>query len=181
MKININYELMNEIRTANTGFNLKRYAAKMGMYAGIISVGNIISLSITGSIKTDGLLFGVTFPTSYFAISELITSPINKQIACERLEELSALLQKINIYTSPDLLKQATAYKTQYEISKEDGTSPRIIQKKYMMVPTNGLLNSDETSLQQEHTIGSRQYVLSIGTPKESRALNFLGARQITK
>ncbi len=175
MKISINYDLMNEIRTANTGFNLKRYVTKMGIYAGIIS-----ALSTTGSI-TDGLLFGITFTAPYYAIWELITSPINKQIACERLEELSSLLQKINVYTSPDLLKQATAYKTQYEVSKENSTLPEIIQKKYIMVPTNGFFNSDETSLQQEHTIGFKQYVLSIGTPKKSYALNFLGAKQITK
>lgn len=69
----------------------------------------------------------------------------------------------ININTTPDLLKQAYVYHTDYETKL-----PKIIQKKYINIPTT--LNKEE-SIVQKHTIGSFTYTISRGKKIKQKAL----------
>lgn len=159
MKLVTNYDLMNEIVKANKGFNLKRFTAKMGAYMGLMGM---VSLSNDSPYFFVG---SAIYATLYFSISEWILKSFNKQSADMKLNTLASSLKKINIYTDTELIKKAYLYKTQFKVIHDNKVC--LQQNKYIMLPTNGSLNADEVSLLQEHTVGSREYVLSMGTPKK--------------
>lgn len=180
MKLIINYDLMNEIGISNTGFNLKRFAKKMVLYTGITIPITASTHAINpNSFPIVSLVSGYLYATFIFGGSELALRNVNQQLADSRLKNLASSLTKINIYTDVDSIKKARLYKTQYQIIRDD--KPAIQQNKFMMIPTNGTFNADEISLQQEHIIGSKEYVLSMGEPKKkhSKVLSSAFARQI--
>lgn len=171
MKLIINYDLINEITTANTGINIKRFMAKTELNMGIITALNLSTFIATGEAMPMTFITGLINGTFIFGGSELILREINKEIADERLRKLASSLKTINIYTDADLIKEGKLYKTQYKLVKDN--KPIIQQNKYIMIPTNGNLNANEVSLLQEHNIGSREYVLSIGEPKKSYSKSY--------
>lgn len=165
MKLVINYDLINEINKANTGINLKRFNTKMGIYLSTITALNLSTLPITDEINIPAYLFGLTYALILYGGTELITKNFNKYEANDRLNSLASSFSKINIYTDADSIKNAYLYKTKYKLVRYDKSG--ILQTKFIMLPTTGTLNADEVSLQQDHIIGSREYVLSIGEPKK--------------
>ncbi len=171
MKLIINYDLINEIRTANTGINVKRMGMKMGIYLGAISALNFTAFTLNHEINVVSLANGLFYAVAIFGGSELSTKNFNKQIAERRLESLASSLTKINIYTNTESIRNAHLYKTQYKIVHEDKMF--LQQNKFLMLPTTGTFNADEVSLQQEHIIGSNEYVLSIGEPKKAQSKVF--------
>jgi hypothetical protein len=75
--------------------------------------------------------------------------------------------------TSADLLKKSELIKTEYKLIHEK-SMPIIHQNRYILVPTyNGLGDIKDTSILQEHEIGSKQYTLSIGSPSKKLKLAY--------
>lgn len=168
MKLIINYDLINEILKANTGFNLKRFNSKMGIYLGTLTALNIPNLILGQDIRPTNLPFTLFTAICIFGGSELALKSFTEQEAQLRLNNLASSLTKINIYTSAESIKQAKLYKVQYQIVRDK--KPTLQQNKFLMLPTTGSFNADEVSLQQEHTIGSKEYILSIGEPKKAHS-----------
>ncbi len=82
------------------------------------------------------------------------------------LKLLASQLQELNISTDYELLLQSDLYKKE---KKLDLKNHQLLENKYMMVPTynfNGEVK--DTSILQEHVVGSREYVLSLGSFKKS-------------
>ena len=46
MKIIINYELMDKVQESKTGFSLKKYKQKLGMYLGLIGFARFLGVAI---------------------------------------------------------------------------------------------------------------------------------------
>lgn len=179
MKLIINYDLVNEIFKANTGFNLKRFNYKIGIYLGTLTALNIPNLILSQHIQPTILPCNLLTAIFIFGGSELALKSFTEQEANFRLNSLASSLSKINIYTNTEAIKKAHLYKTQYKIVR--GAKPVIQQNKFITLPTSGSFNADEVSLQQEHTIGSKEYVLSIGEPKKAhnKVTSNVFARQI--
>ena len=169
MKLIINYDLVNEIMKANTGFDFKRFASKMAISTGVIVPINFTTHAINPEAHSFiSLLSSYMYSTFIFGSSELALKSINIKLADLALKQLSSSLTKINIYTDAESIKKARLYKIQYKIIHED--KPAIQQNRFMMLPTTGTFNADEVSLQEEHIIGSKEYVLSIGEPKKKHS-----------
>lgn len=168
MKLVINYDLINEINNANTGINIKRISAKMGIYMGTLLTLNIAAALAGSETAPTNITFGIVNGIIIFGGSEFALKEFTKKAAEKRLRTLAPSLSKINIYTDLESLKSARLYKTQYKIVKDE--KPSIMQTKFIMLPTTNTLNADEISLQQEHNLGSKEYVLSIGEPKKSES-----------
>ncbi len=171
MKLIINYDLMNEIIKANKGFDLKRFNSKMELFIGIVSAVNLTTFFATERLSPTGMILDLLYGAFVFGSSEVISKDFNQMIADKRLNSLSSSLTKINIYTSLENIKQARLYKTQYKISHDEKVA--IQQNKFFMLPTDGTFNADEVSLLQEHTIGTNEYVLSMGEPKKAHSKVF--------
>ena len=85
-----------------------------------------------------------------------------KERADIKIDELSSLLQKIDVNTNSSLIKESRLEGKKYEIRLNDKKFPQIIESKFILVPSydnNGEVK--DTSLLQEHALFTKQYVLS--------------------
>lgn len=166
MKINVNYELMSKIGEAKKGFNVHRVSKKIGTIMGFMSlVAYIISPNDIREI-IESITYSFTLCSAQSISLELAGSFSNREKAQEELRILASRLNAIDVHTDLELLLEAEKYKTQYKIAFSDGIVPKVMQNKYIMVPT---CNDEEVSLLQEHVICTRDYVLSVGEPQKQK------------
>lgn len=167
MKLKINYDLLERIQFGNTGFALKK---EMGITVAALPIqiiNCIISLSKEYPIS---ILLPIAIKSQFiaFGVFSLMFKNMKKSEAIKSLKELSCELKKININTNSELLLKAYQYKTDYEINYDKPNIPRLEQKKYIMVPTYIDGEEKEVSIVQEHTIGTKKYYLSHGSPQRA-------------
>lgn len=179
MKLIINYDLVNEILKANTGIDWKNFSLKMGIYSGVITTTCLTTLACGNDMPLTFFPRSILQGLFYFGTPELLCKKYNIESANLKLKNLASSLTSINIYTSTEAIKSARHYKTQFKLIRDEKKA--IQQNKFLMLSTDGTFNADEISLQQEHIIGSKEYVLSIGEPKKAQSKATLTAfsRQI--
>lgn len=166
MKLVVNYDLMNEIIKANSGFDLKRFSSKMGIFIGVMGVTDGIALAVGGrDVSSLNIPFAALQGILIFGSTEVLLARLNKAEADYRLRNLASSLTKINIYTDSDALKEAKLYSTRLKVLHDGGVALK--QDKYFKLRTTGSFNADQISLRQEHIIGTRDYELSIGEPNK--------------
>jgi len=170
MKLKINYDLMTKVVEANNGFSLKRAAKKVMLYTYISSaLGMIDNIVLQKPIEeyVVEVISYVAWHSVFTTLFGMGISKLVKIISLDDLRRLSAELKNLNVNTSQEQLLQSYKYKTEYKLNTDEGIIPKVEQKKYIMVPVYENGEEKEVSLLQEHTIGSNEYVLSIGTPKK--------------
>ena len=87
-------------------------------------------------------------------------------ISSKRLKRLVGQLNEHKINTSYDLLLESELYEKKYKLQFDKDRLLYILEKKYVLVKTYGFNNTiKKTSILQEHVVGSKEYVLSLGTP----------------
>lgn len=89
-----------------------------------------------------------------------------KEEAEKRLSALASILDRMNISTTNELIKESNCYHRAYNIKFNKKLIPQIIESKYILVPTNN--NMGDVSILQEHVVGSQEYVLSLGSSKKA-------------
>ena len=90
----------------------------------------------------------------------------------ERLKKLVRSFNDNYISTDYDLLLKSEYYEHITKLEINENKLPFINSKKYILVPTytcSGII--EETSIEQEHILGTKEYSLSIGTPSKVRKL----------
>lgn len=166
MKLVINYDLIEKIQEAKTGFALTKTAKSIMKHTAFISSFSLIDNFILGYPFETFLfevLFGFTFETFIYGTNDLILAKINKELAIKLLKLLSIRLKDIDITTNYELLLESYKYQTNYNISFDK--IPQVEQKKYIMIPVIENGEEKELSLLQEHIIGTDKYILSCGEP----------------
>ncbi len=172
MKLVINYDLLEKINSANGVLNLQRIMIKemkiQSIFYGALSG---LDLLIPGN---DGVQWGtnLTICSTWFVLKVVLSSILELQIkdktefaAYLELVKLSIQLGNSNINTSPELLKESELIKTEYK-SIYKKLRFTVQQNKYILLPTyDGMGDIKDTSILQEHEIGSKEYILSIGSP----------------
>jgi len=166
LKIKINYDLFDKINEANTGMSLKRITKK-NLFA--ISITLPLMVATSPDLKT--VLAITTKLTAmnylFYGISEMLFSSFIKDKSKDELKKLAIALKNIDVNTDYEMLLNASKYKTEYEIKKDEQQPPKLEQKKYIMVPVYDNGEEKEVSLVQEHIIGTDEYHLSYGSPKK--------------
>ena len=174
MKILINFDFMNAVKNVNEGItpfkvirNNKSVWAKFNLP--IYTAINL--LATKGDIKSSLLILGLQF--GFLTVANMIVLTVsNPDIYSVKsdiaLGELVSKFKDNNIDTSKDLLKKSEVYNKKYEIKLNESKIPELIQSKYILVPTYDYLgNVKDTSVLQEHVVGSNEYVLSLVSPKK--------------
>lgn len=174
MKIEVNYDLIDRIREAKTGFNLQKNVYRPLGYTAFIAALKLSSIIVVPKTMEELVIevigvFGLY--TLLAAIPPAIFLPLSKKTAIESLKFLSSRLKDINVNTNHELLLKSYNYKTEYKVKFNDYLLPYVEQNKYISVPTLENGEEKETSLLQEHIIGSKKYALSYGSPKEKKVL----------
>ena len=96
--------------------------------------------------------------------------------ATSRLNTLVSQLNDLNVNTDYDLLLQSEHYETKYKIKLNEKKLPYLLESKYIMVPTYSYSGEiKDTSILQEHVVGSKEYVLSLGSPQKKLKLAYSG------
>jgi len=176
MKIEINYDLLDKIREANTGLSLNK-TAKFILLRTSIQTTICMIIDMIYYAKIQNLLKDLTFSFLIQGVmtitTDLILSKINKSIASYDLKHLLNLLKVINIDTTYELLLDAYKYKTDYKVRFNNDKIPVLEEKKYIMVPVYENGDCKEVSIVQEHIVGTRKYHLSYGKPNKVLKLVF--------
>lgn len=166
----IHYDLVDKINTANGNVNYKTILLKK-LKKHIMALG-VAGASFPFFIDIDNKEFwkyllpvGIgSFCIHSVAdiISDYVSREKNADNAYSDLAELASKLSKRDFNTTPDLIKESVLTDTEYE--------PLFMLKKYILVPNLIGIGKDikETSILQEHLIGSKDYILSIGSPVKS-------------
>lgn len=180
MKIVINYDLLEKINSANGHLNLQRIMLNE-LKTQALFFGAFTGIDVITFMK-DGLHWktNLAICSSWFAFRTIMTAMVEHKykerfelLAYLELAKLSLKLNNLNVNTSPKLLQKSELSTTEYKFVN-DKFLPTIQQNKYILVPTyDGLGGIKDTSILQEHEIGSKQYVLSIGSPSRSFKLAY--------
>ena len=172
MKIIVNYDVLDKISEAKKGYSLNRCIKRTAAFASISAAIGLPDNLITGNINPDlwfelvsYLLIHSTFTGAYvFALNELV-----QKSAQYSLKSLVNELRSKCVKTDEEAILDTYKYKTEYDVGFSS-IVPIIQQKKYLMVPVRDEYFGDkEISLVQEHTIGTKQYVLSLGEPEKQK------------
>ena len=178
--IEIYYDLVKRLEDANEKFGpLKLVKKHIKSVTG--SFGGFLAIACSIGLPTTQVIIGAAvLPTACALILagqdvwnyKFYGGDVEQWMAKEDIAELSLKLCKHCISTSPDLLLESEQQgKTRYKIVLNKHRIPVIRQEKCVMIPTydNGNIRRN-VSVIQEHIIGSKKYVLTPGTPSESKS-----------
>lgn len=97
------------------------------------------------------------------------TGKTKEKIAMEELCDLSLKINQLNIKTSGELLLYSIEYYKEHKFVLSENGIPGVMQNKFINIPVYNDGDIEETSILQEHKIGTRKYVLSLGSPAKYR------------
>lgn len=181
MKIMINYNLLDKVREAKTGLSLDKIKSRVlgcsSLALPVFAIDNILGTEPPVEFLGD-IAFCLIYYSLYYGLTLKLFPGDTKEKAERDLTALSYKLKDIFVDTDAELLKDSICYKTEYEVNFKDSTLPRIEQKKYLTVPVHSDWDNNTRSLLQEHVIGSREYALSHGEPKEQKVYS-LGCKKM--
>lgn len=170
MKIMINYDFFEKIRDVREPLGPLKIVRnnKQWFYATLpldILLGMYFHLSsLTPGVFALQVGMGTT---SRLAMCKSLGADLYAEISEYKLKKLVSQLKDVSINTSYDLLLESELYKKDYHIKLNENKIPYLLEKKYVLVPTYNYLNDiGETSILQEHVVGTKTYVLSIGSPQ---------------
>lgn len=170
MKIEINYDLLDKIREAKTGFSLNR-TVRYVIPRTIAASAGYATLTLINNEPIEKALSGIPIFLFLYGAPCLITNGLLskrwKDLSIKELRLLSYMLKDINISTSYELLLDSESYKTEYKLKFSESKTPYIKQDKYINIPVYNDGEIKEVSLVQEHVIGSKSYSLSYGSPSK--------------
>ena len=177
MKLMINYDFIEAVRNVNEPLgplkvirNNKRqwFTINLPLY---FTLDYLFYRNITSALEISELCFILMIGT------ELTDYAINKEDlyhtkSSHDLKRLVPKLNDLNIKTDYNLLLQSEMYERKYKIEFNDNKIPSLMEEKYILLPSYNYSGEiKDTSLLQEHIIGSREYELSIGTPAKTLKL----------
>ena len=176
MKLVINYDFFNAIRDVNeplTPMKIVRNNRKYKLLAPVtLGIGYLGGMSPESIARYLILWYGI-YITTDLALDNAIKR-LNNNVdsyaltASTRLKNLSLKLDDINVKTNYDMLLESELYEKKYTIEKNDDKLISLFEKKYIYVPSYGFDGKEkETSILQEHDIGSSVYTLSVGEPEK--------------
>ena len=178
MNLIINYDFFNAIKDVNEPLspfkvmrNSKRFNTMVALPCFII----MNSFQYHGDLEKTFLTLPINF--SVITLLEtfhnmLLHKDEYKEIAMIRLKRLVQELNDLNIDTNYDLLLKSELYQKKYHLRLNDEKLTVILESKYILMPTykfNGNIN--DTSVLQQHVVGSKTYVLSLGTYQKEQKL----------
>ena len=94
------------------------------------------------------------------------------EAAAKELKKLAITLKELNVNTTYDMLLESELSEVEYKVSFDESKIPFLMQEKYVLVPSYDYSGKVvDTSILQEHTVGSKEYVLTLGKPSKKRKL----------
>ena len=179
MKLIINYDFFEALLNVNQEFtpmkivrNNKKILAFW--YTPVLTILNYIGTKdLLSALRLYILEFG--FLVGSILFYNLLTGIDDyKDKSIKDLKILAIKLNDLYIKTDYDLLLQSELIEKKYKINFNKDNLFDIMESKYILVPTYDFNNNiKNTSILQEHIVGTDKYVLSIGSPKKELKLAY--------
>jgi len=175
MKIVNDYDLIEKINKSKGKIDLLKIILRsMAWVAPVCGLNHLFNLSIDffKYIAVDPLKFLLIhyFITVTTAVLSKIYVDKSRKCVISFNNDLLKLLNKLResgIKTDLELLNDSKEDLVEYKFINEDARL-RLRENKYILIPTNdGFGGVKDVSVLQEHNIGSKVYVLSLGSPKK--------------
>ena len=171
----INYDFFDEIRNVNEPLTPIKIVRNEAKYAIITPLWLIDAYFNDPKYALSHLLFWygayMAMDLSYqFIYKKKNSCGLDKYAyeASTKLKKLSVTLSNINVKTNYDMLLQSELYEHKYKVETNEGKLPTLKEEKYIYVPSYDFDGKEkETSILQEHNVGSRNYILSVGEPEK--------------
>lgn len=173
MKLENDFDIISKISEAEFGYDIKKQSLRNLKITAVIYG----ALSIVDIYQNDFNFVSKLFDYGVCNVTMNILDALlygkllkqNKQLmAGFDLLYLIHKLESLNVQTSLDMLKEAEVTKTSYKLVINENKLPIIKQNKYILIPTYSEFTTDsKVSLLQEHNLGSRKYILSVGEPQK--------------
>ena len=175
MKLVINYDFFNAVRNVNEPLTPLKIVRNEGKYAIFTSLW--LPYSFISGNTTGYTLECLAFWYAVYTGVDLATIAAYKKavgedkytfFAKKNLKSLPGLLDSINVKTDYDMLLNSELYEKRYKFESNDTGLIPIKEEKYIYVPSYGFDGKKkETSILQEHNIGSSNYLLSVEEPEK--------------
>lgn len=174
MNILINYDYINSVKNVNeklTPFKIIRnnkskyikFNLPLFLAVNFIFAGTDLKKIFNTLLIQFGFIFVSDFVINYGVGNDLFRAKSESQ-----LKELVGHFKEANIDTSYELLKKSFVYDKKINFRINENKIPELVQSKYILVPTYDYLGDiKDTSVVQEHVLGSNNYVLSLGKSKK--------------
>ena len=171
MKVIVNYDLINSIRNVNEQLTpMKVIRNKKWRWVKTwypLYLGVDFMINDPKQIPIIFLTQAATLTVLESITAHALDDPFQR-VSERDLKILASLLCKLNIDTSYDLLKDSRPNGKKYQIRLSENKVPQILESKYILVPTYTAMGDiKDTSLLQEHIVGSNRYVLSLGSKQK--------------
>lgn len=179
-KLEIDYDFIDKIYESEGKYKIKRFMMEnkfsMTLASGFIT--KDILLGVIGKTTPEQTIVNISEYVSILALLYYIIDSLNLRIkekttgktreerAEDKLENLVAQLNNINIDVNLDNLKEANVYHKKYRLRKDGKVG--IIRERYIEIPVDEKsynFNEDSVSIKEEHVMGSNSYVLTLGKP----------------
>ena len=173
MKLVINYDFVDAIRNVNEPFNAFKIIRNnknrwTRLHLPIYMTINLVILQdMIRALGILGIQFGTLIGNEIIA-NKITQTDIYSVKSSNNLKRLTLQLNNLNLSTEYNLLLQSELYEKKYKIEFNEDKLPIIAESKYILVPNysyNGEIKN--TSILQEHEVGSDVYLLSIGSPQK--------------
>ena len=177
MKLAINYDLMDRICDAREPYNTLKIVRNHKNEWIRQRIPILILLNIFLKPSVLATVFVVVTQNGIDILSGTMVHKINNEDyyalrAEEDLKKLVLQLQSSFVDTDYDLLLKSEESLRKYKIKINEKKFPCLLEEKYILVPTKTQTDDViETSLLQEHIVGSKQWTLSLGSPTKQKKL----------
>ena len=177
MRITIYYDLINTIKNVNEDYNVLKIVRNNKKNWLLFPIPEFLIIDIINYKNTDQILTALTLEMGALTLGEYF---IGKSIKKDKYYDKSSrnlrlLTQELNSYnlnTNYELLKESKLYDKTYNIKLNEKKLPKILESKYILVPTydkNNYLKN--RSIKQEHILGHDEYILSLDIPEKQKQL----------
>ena len=179
MKILVDYDLINSIKNVNEPMspykiirNRKADWAKFNLplYTAVdIALNNIEKVPLILAFQFGLLITAEMIVRIPLRLDEFKTK------SDQDLKTLVTKLQDLNVETNYEMLKKSELDDKTYKFRLNESKLPELVETKYILVPSyNYQGNIKSTSIQQDHVVGSKTYVLSIGSKQKQKQLAYV-------
>jgi hypothetical protein len=179
MKLLINFDFWNAVRNVNepfTPFKLIRNE-KNHYVKHLIPIYFLIDIMGHTVPKAIGILIAQmsTLVTTVFLVEKkLLDIDKYKQKSDFDLSNLVSKLKDIDVETDKELIKETTLDSKVYNIKLNEKKLPVLVESKYVLVPSYSFSGDiKDSSLVQEHVVGSHTYILSHGSKQKQLKLAY--------
>lgn len=176
MKLRINYDFFDALLDVREEFTpLKIVRNEKKLFAVFCSSSFLWDYSIIKNIPVSFLVTILQNAAFFIVMTRYRNANKNdfyKDKSIRRLRKLALELNELYVNVDCDLLLQSELYEKNYKVHLNEYRIPELIEHKYILVPTynfNGEVK--KTCIEQEHILGTTDYVLSIGFPKKELKL----------